>query len=88
MPRLLIGFSHIKFPLLRNGLLLNGVIRGMLKEKVYSAVDIVFPIVSGFDDRVPGYKNSPNVTTAHAMYISLMNSVFLAIGNEDEQAKN
>lgn len=55
-----------------NGLFLNNTIRGMLEGKDFKCLDMVFPFVAAYIDRVTGYQDNAPLTDICTSYTTLM----------------
>lgn len=71
-PGLHVDFSKKEKSSTLNGLFGNDGLRGMLEGKNYRSVDLVFPFLMGFLDRVLGFQETPTLTKMHTTYTDLM----------------
>lgn len=68
LPRLQIDFSKTKVWVQLNRIYMETGLRGMLREKHYQSLDMVFPFISAFVDNVSGYGEPYPMIGVHTMY--------------------
>jgi len=67
-----VDFSKTEKTSQLNGLFLREGVRGMLEGKNFRAVDMVFPFVLSFIDRILGFQGTADLTSVHTMYTEIM----------------
>lgn len=73
-PGLQVDFSKKEASVQLNGFFMKEGIKGMLEGKNYRSVDMVFPFISAFIDRVTGFENAADMTRVCTLYTEIMTS--------------
>lgn len=71
-----------------NGLHISTGLKGMLEGKDYSNIDMVFPFIAAFLDRVLGYADNQQLTMIHSLYSDVVNMVMYNTPDWELQHEN
>lgn len=71
VPGLHVGFAEKEQTVQQNGPLTEGGLRGMMTERIYYAIDAVFPFAAGFIERSLGFMKRCNLTRMTVLYTGM-----------------